>query len=184
MDTGQFDQWVRGLAAVRTRRALGGLLGAVTLGAGVALTRVSDGAAGRNQKKKRKRKRRQKMKQACARCTVCQTCVNGTCQNKLNGTICGSACEECQFGFCGDSACTGNDCLPNQTCAHECDVEVQDCALNCFCTAGVGGLTYCTVDPRPPCAGLATCASTAACPTGFLCQQCDGVNRCVPLCPL
>ena len=176
MDAGQFDHWTRALAAVKTRRALGSLLGAAAIGAGQMGCLAAESAA----RKKRKRRK----KKACSRCTACQTCVNGKCQNKPNGTICGSACPACAFGVCGERACVGNDCLPNQTCANECDEVLQDCANHCLCTAGVGGLTYCTVDPRPSCAGLTTCTSIASCPSGFLCQECDGANRCVPLCPL
>lgn len=175
MDAGQFDRLARALATIATRRSLGALLGAAALGAGQGLSGVPDSTA-------RKRRRRRK-KKACSRCSICQTCVNGACQNTPNGTICGSACQACQLGVCGDPACIGDECLPNQTCANRCDIALQDCQANCFCTAGVGGLTYCTVDPRPPCAGLAACSSTASCPSGFLCQACDGTNRCVPLCP-
>jgi hypothetical protein len=175
MDAAKVVQFVQALSIMRSRRAVSAMLAGFAAGTGIAANAMESDA-----KKKKKRKKKKK----CKNCGPCKSCIKGKCVPKPNGTICGDACEECIAGVCGDPACFGDECLPNATCAFDCDVLIQDCPANCFCTAGTVGsdVAYCTVDPHPACATLTTCTSTAACPSGHVCQECDGANRCVPLC--
>jgi hypothetical protein len=175
MDSAKLAHVVRALGLVRSRRALSKLLAGIAAGGGLFLSGGTEVSA--------RKKRRKKKKKKCKNCGPCKTCVKGKCQIKPNGTICGDACEACIAGFCGDPACFGVECLANRTCAFDCDPEIQDCPIHCFCTGGtVEGQAYCTVDPMPACSSLTPCTSTAACPSGHVCQECDGSDRCIPLC--
>ncbi len=217
MDGTRFDSLTRALTEARSRRAaLAPLLGG-TLGL-LGLAETTAKKHNRKGKKQpclpcKKRNTNGKCKKTKADGTVCAggTCQGGSCVETMLpllppppgcvpeplATTCAPGCGP-RTNNCNQSVTcpcpTGQDCLPNGTCARPCitDLQCGGCTSTNLCSiASSDGPMYCIDPTAPMCATLQPCtpADTTGCPQGFVClancgmagARCDAVAVCPAL---
>jgi hypothetical protein len=106
---------------------------------------------------------------AAAKCTpkcgVCKRCKKGKCRRKPRG-----------------SSCPGGMCLSNGSCGIPCET-VDDCPTFCLCADNTEGQGFCH-QTNTVCGVHDTCSRTKDCPRGQQCQDCEGADHCLLLCPI
>jgi hypothetical protein len=168
----QFDDLANRLSVNLNRRRGLGLLGLAGI---TSFGLVDEAVAKRKKKKKKKGKKKNPPTTAppttppttpdprCAACSTCETCVNGECRRKADGTSCGPGAI-CAQGSCATS-CTvsGNQCPNDQS---------------IFCP-GVAQPQVC-IDIADICEA-SVCTTSVDCPTGKICVYagsiCEDENR-------
>lgn len=224
MDSEHFDRITRAVAQHTTRRMVVGV--AAALGLGPLLTEARKkknkckGGCGDCKVCKKKKKTKKCVPvtdgsacptgtcqagvcQPCEGCTECQTCQNGACANKTNGTACtNGVCTDGVCG-CGDACCgttycpTDGDpsdgdlaCLTNETCAELC--YPTSCPKGCGCTLAVGDPKCFDKSFQPQsCDDIPACNGDGDCVQGRFCAVlptetatiCGYANACTPVCP-
>jgi hypothetical protein len=153
MESTQFDDLTRKLAAPASRRSSLRALGRGMTGGMLALTGLAGAEAGKKRKKKKKKKKKADCPDNCGQCGAC---VNGkcleapglcddancevcdpatwTCKPRCSG-IFGSCCNgECRltelgpWTDCGDFCCwAGSTCCGGQLCCNEGHICIPDC---------------------------------------------------------
>jgi hypothetical protein len=164
VDAERFDDYLRALTRSNgsSRRGITRALGGITLGGslGAWLSLADLEAKRKNKKRKRKRKKRKnKKKNPCTpKCAECQTCTDGACVNKPNGTACSDGA--CRFGACQACGADGQTCCEDDTCpdSGECGFDTccrQDGSCGelftpCCADGACDGTLHCVLDHGDP----------------------------------
>ena len=131
-------------------------------------------------------------------CSVCEQCVNGTCEPASDGTACtddGNECtaDECDTGVCthpaaaNDTACTddGNECTSDTcqsgTCSHPAVTDNTACTDDGnVCTSDTcqsGTCSHPAVTDNTPCTDDSNACTTDSCQSG-ICEHPAVANDC------
>jgi hypothetical protein len=166
VDANRFDDFLRALArnAGSSRRDIMRSLGGITLGGslGAWLGLADADAKRKKRKKKKKKKKRKKDKNRCTpACTECETCTNGACVNRPNGTACSDGA--CRFGECEPCGADEQVCCPDSPCSGRTNCVVGGCCLELSCG---GEEEACCVD--------------GVCDEGQICVSGPTGQRCAP----
>lgn len=171
MDASRFDDLLRTLSRLPSRRAFTRTATGLGL-SGILATRMALHDAEAKKKKKRKKKKKKQGPSA--------TCSDNVKNGSESDTDCGGSCPRCDNG----KTCTGrNDCAgafcANGICA-ECSTTGQcgaDQNGQCFCEQTIGGPKTCNQGGKP-----VEAESCEACPAGMRCIAEGGGALCVKLC--
>jgi hypothetical protein len=169
MDASRFDDLLRSLSAMPSRRGIARAIAASALATPfVSLLALSDAAA---KKKKRKKKNKKKRKATCSdgRKNGSESDVDcgGSCPPCANGKSC-TGRDDCEGGFCANGACAA--CATSEQCG------IDDNGP-CFCEPTVGGPKACNQGGIP-----VEAESCEACPDGMRCIAENGTAMCVKPC--
>ena len=178
MDESRFDFATQRVHDLLTRRRTLGTLAALSLGTAL----LADDADAKKKKKKKKQKGKPSTttttppQPQCTNCTLCEKCVNGSCQPLADGEACGTG------GVCFDGACA-------KRCANFGDCVSPNHSISCQIPRGTTLPAICTLPDSVPC-NAAECSSTAQCPSGEICGivgcgspegPVSGSLRCLPI---
>jgi hypothetical protein len=189
MDETRFNQILRVLAVVRSRRDLTRLLFGLITGSAAGATHLGAAAKKCGPCKKKKQGKCAKQKRDGTPCPS-GTCQNGRCcvPEHPAATCAGAPCGTALNNTCGQAvACncpSGQRCLPNGSCAIIC--AGGGCRPGCFCSiVNTEGAQHCLTNDGIPCAERQDCSGTgtAGCPAGMHCQTSGCGDRCITLCP-